>query len=492
MTSVPPSSHSLTPPLAAVQQLWAEVGLPPDALPPLVLTGAEPALPSAFACGTAAQSLLAACGAAAAALHARATGRHQTVSVDMRHAVAEFRSERLLRIDDGPPPELWDPLAGAYRTADGWVRVHTNFAHHRDALTRLLDCPPERSAVAAAIARWSAGALERAGADGGAIIAALRTLPAWDGHPQGQAVAREPLIALERIGDAPPVPLPMGQSREGLYQLAGLRPLAGLRVLDLTRIIAGPVAGRVLAAHGAEVLRLIAPNLPTLPALDLDTGRGKRSAHLNLRSADGARTLRNLVRGADVLVQAYRPGALAGLGFAATDTAALRPGLIHVSLAAYGHSGPWANRRGFDSIVQTASGLNAAEAEAAGQDSPRALPAQVLDHGAGCLMALGTLAALWRRAREGGSWHVRVSLARTALWLRSLGTVPEGPAAPDLQAGDVADLMETTHGPAGRITAVRPAAILSDTPAVLGPPSLFGHHPPVWLGAAGTEPVLPS
>lgn len=451
-------------------EAWRGLGLASDALPALDLTGADPALPSSFRVGALAQASLALVGAGAAAVHRMRGGPAQRVAVDMDHAVAEFRSERLLHCDGAPPGDLWDPLAGAYRTADGWLRVHTNFPHHRDALTALLDCAPEREAVAAALATREAEAVERDAAGTGAVVAALRPFAAWDAHPQGCALAAEPLIALERIGDAPPERPPLGA-----------RPLSGLRVLDLTRVIAGPVAGRMLAAHGAEVLRVTGPHLPALPALDLDTGRGKRATQLDLDRPTDRAALERLAGGADIFLQSYRPGALAARGFGAEALAARRPGVIVADLAAYGFSGPWADRRGFDSLVQTATGFNAAEAAAAGDDAPRPLPAQALDHGAGALLAFGIQAALLRRARHGGSWRVRVSLARTGLWLRAMGRLDRGLAAADPDRAAAAPFLEASPSPFGRLYAVAHAARLSATPPAYVRPSVpLDHDGPDW------------
>ncbi|MCW3476623.1 CoA transferase, partial [Limobrevibacterium gyesilva] len=257
---------------------------------------------------------------------------------------------------------------------------------------------------------------------------------------------------------------------------------SGLRALDLTRVIAGPVCGRALAAHGADVLHITAPHLPSIGPLVSDTGRGKRSAQLDLRDPAGRATLRRLLADADLFVQSYRPGALAAHGFGPEDAAAARPGLVYVALSAYGHTGPWAGRRGFDSLVQTASGFNHAEAEAAGAPGqPKPLPCQALDHASGYLMAFGALAAVLRRAEEGGSWLVRVSLAGTGRWLRGLGRVPNGLACPDPDQDAVADLLETTDSGFGRLNAIRHAAALSETPAHWALPSVpLGTHPAAW------------
>jgi len=455
----------------ALRALWTTARLPAAALHQVTLTGADPVLPSGFAVGTAAQASIAACTLAAAHLHALRGGPAQPVSVDMRHAAVEFRSERHLRVDGAPAAELWDPLAGLYPCADGFVRLHTNFAHHRAGVLRILGCEATREAVARALRDWRAEAFETAAAEIGIVGAAARRFEAWDQHPQARALAPQPPFTLERIGDAPPTLLP---------PLAA-RPLAGLRVLDLTRVIAGPVAARTLAAHGAEVLHIAAPHLPSMGPLVLDTGRGKRSAFLDLRDADARARLAGLARGADIFLQGYRPGGIAAFGFAPEQLASLRRGIIALSLSAYGHLGPWAQRRGFDSLTQTATGINWAEADAFGELVPRALPCQVLDHASGYFLALGAMAALARRAEEGGSWLVRVSLAATGQWLRSLGQVPGGPAAPDPTHAEITDLLEETDSGFGRLTCVRHAGIMSATPAHWALPSMpLGSHPAAW------------
>jgi len=248
-------------------------------------------------------------------------------------------------------------------------------------------------------------------------------------------------------------------------------------VLDLTRILAGPVAGRALAAYGADVLLVNSPHLPNIEAI-ADTSRGKLSAHADLRSAADRAAFEAVLREAHVFVQGYRPGALGGLGFGPDEVAALCPGVIVVSLSAYGPSGPWAGRRGFDSLVQTATGFNDAEARAFGSGPPRALPMQILDHASGYLMALGAQAALIRQAIEGGSWHVQVSLARTAQWLRSLGRVAGGF---DAAKPDFSDLLEASHSGFGELVALRHAAQMSETPAGWSRPSMPpGTHPLAW------------
>jgi crotonobetainyl-CoA:carnitine CoA-transferase CaiB-like acyl-CoA transferase len=460
------------PPLQILPELWAHAGGAPEALHDVVLTGREPALPSSFRVGSIAQTTIAATALAAAELWRQRGGRRQTVRVDMRHAAVEFRSERYMRLDDKPPGPTWDKIAGVYDTGDGRkVRLHTNFPHHRDGILKLLGVAYDRDAVAAALRQWQAEPFEAAAAEAGLVATMLRAPAEWADHPQGRAVAGLPTFEIRKIGEAPARALPRNPER----------PLAGVRVLDLTRVIAGPVCGRALAAHGAEVMRVTAPHLPGLATLDVDTGRGKLSTALDLRATEDRERLRGLLRQAHIFVQGYRPGGLAALGFSPEACAELRPGIIAVTLSAYGHQGPWASRRGFDSLVQNASGLNVAEAEAAGVPAPRELPAQALDHASGYLMAFGAMMALARKAEEGGSWHVRVSLAQTGHWLSRLGRLEDGFAGADPKFADVADLLAAADTPFGRLTYVRHAAALSETPAHwLRPPVPLGTHAPVW------------
>ena len=456
---------------AALAQLWQAARQLNEPLSQIKLTGSEPVLPSSFAVGTAAQASIAASALAAAELWRLRGGRHQLVTVDMRHAAIEFRSERYFRVAGREPAEIWDKIAGTYRCGDGrWVRIHTNFSHHRDGVLALLACDYDRAAVQRAVLNWRAEEFEEAAAQAGLVVTAKRSFEEWDQHPQGVAVGALPIFSIERISDAPPRPL-----------AAAARPLGGVRVLDLTRIIAGPVCGRTLAVHGADVLLVTAPHLPSIEPLVIDTGRGKLSCQIDLRDRVGQSTLRALLRDCDVFIQGYRPGALQSLGFGPEEVAQLRPGIIYVSLSAYSHVGPWAGRRGFDSLVQTASGFNEAEAQAARTEQPRSLPAQALDHAAGYLMSFGAITALARRCTEGSSWHIRVSLAQTGKWLRQLGRIEDGLSSDETSFADVQDLIEERDSGFGRLTAVRHAAQLSETPARWDRPSMpLGTHLAKW------------
>jgi len=469
-----------SPSAAALADLWRAAGLPAAALAQVSVQGREPVLPSSFDVSTAAQASLGAAALAAAELWQLRTGQRQRVRVDRAHAALECTGHFAL---DGQVPALWDKLSGLYACgADigqpGWVRIHANFAHHRDGALALLGLPTgpatERQAVSQALRGWAAESFEQAAADAGLVVAAARRFAQWDIHPQSLALADRPVVAMQRIGDAPAV--------AWTALAAGGPPLSGLRVLDLTRILAGPVAGRCLAAYGADVMLVNGPHLPNIEAI-ADTSRGKLSTWLDLRTPDDRAQLGRLADEAQVFLQGYRPGTLADRGFSAEALAARRPGIVVASLSAYGPFGPWSGRRGFDSLVQTATGFNMAEAEAAGDTAPKAMPMQILDYAAGHLLAFGIQAALWHQATQGGSWQVQVSLAGVGRWLRGLGRVPDGLAA---RAPDVQPLLEDStcgFGPGGQavLRAMRHAAEFSATPARWRRPAMPpGSHAPVW------------
>lgn len=438
-----------------LRNLWISVGGEPAALDRVKLFGDEPQLPSSFRVAAAAQVGIAAAGLAAAEIWRLRSGDAQSVAVDMRHAVVECRSERYLRVGDQPPPPAWDAIAGVYKTGDGrFVRLHTNFPHHRDAVCKVLNCKPEREAVQAALMQWQGEAFETAAYAEGGVVALMRSHAEWSALPQAAALAALPLVEISKIGEADPRPWPPGD-----------RPLAGIRVLDLSRVIAGPVAGRTLAAHGADVMLISSPDLPAIPWLTIDTGRGKLSGFADLKTGQGRDALRRLLADGDIFSQGYRPASVAALGFAPEDAAAIRPGIVYVSLSAYGRAGPWATRRGFDSLVQCATGFNHAEGQAAGIDGPKELPAQILDHATGYLMAFGAMMARARQAREGGSWHVQVSLARTGKWLWDMGRIAGGLSAEDIGGADVRPYLEEMPSGFGTLSVVRHAAALPQTPA---------------------------
>ncbi|TDP92101.1 CoA transferase [Labedaea rhizosphaerae] len=451
--------------MTPLAQLWSEVTGAAFDEEAVAITGAETVLPGPFRVALAAGTAVAATTMAAASL-LQARGREPgTVRVDLAHAAEAFRSERHLRVDGAPLP-MWGPLSGDYAAADGWVRLHANYPHHAEAIAAALGVAADKEAVADAVAGRAAEEVEYDVVAAGGAAAAMRGRTQWQAHAQGKALRAEPLIMIDRVADAAPRRLDHASW-----------PLTGVKVLDLTHVIAGPVCGRVLAAHGADVLHVSAANRPTVRPLVVDTGFGKRSVHLDLSTESGAEQLRELVRGADVFLQSYRPGALARLGFGMEELAALRPGIIGVDLSAYGHTGPWASRRGFDSLVQMSCGIAAEGAVAAGADEPTPLPAQALDHGTGWLAAFAVISVLQRRGLLGGSWQVRLSLARTALWLDQLGRIDVAPTG----SPDLTGLLADVDSAFGTVTHVRVPGSLPGAPAFYRHgPHLPGSDDPNW------------
>jgi crotonobetainyl-CoA:carnitine CoA-transferase CaiB-like acyl-CoA transferase len=438
--------------------------------------GSDPILPTPFRIGVAGAATLAATGLAAAALWEVRTGRRQTVAVDVRQATASLRSGHYMKLGDGEVAAGRNSIMGVYPTKDGrWSYLHCNFPNHRAAALSVLGCAEDPGAVTRAVATWNAAELEEA------IIAAkgaggmVRTRQEWARHPQGIAVAGLPLMEVVRIDDSPPEPLPHGD-----------RPLSGVRVLDLTRVLAGPTCARTLAEHGADVLKVTGAHLPNLGYQEFDTGHGKLSAFLDLRQPRDVETLRGLAGQADVFSQGYRPGSLAARGLSPEELAAIRPGLVYVSLSAFGHAGPWAHRRGFDTVVQSVSGITTRQAEAVPGKvpGPEFYPVSAIDYCTGYLMAFGAMLALERRAREGGSWLVRISLAQVGKWIVDLGEVPAAELAgvpEDFAAEELEAWSMVSDTPSGRLRHLKPVVRMSETPARWARPSVpLGYHPPIW------------
>ncbi|MBN0044137.1 CoA transferase [Streptomyces actuosus] len=450
-----------------IEFAWSALGGDPSLLARTSTVVREGALEARLPVRELARACVGACALAAAELAARRAGRTgvPAVRVDDGAVATAFTGERHLRVD-GRPPVAFAPLSRFWRTADGWVRTHANYPHHRARLLGALGLPDDAdarddtdtvSAVGAVLAERSALRTEEAVYAAGGLAVAVRTPGEWAAHDQAGALAGVPLVERVRLDATHArVPEPLGGTP--------LLPAAGLRVLDLTRVIAGPVATRTLALLGADVLRLDAPHLPELPGQQADTGFGKRSAVLDL-ACDGAR-LEELLAAADVVVTGYRPGALDRFGLAPEALAERRPGLVVAQLSAWGSAGPWAHRRGFDSLVQAATGIAAEEGTA---DRPGALPAQALDHGTGYLLAAAVLRALTEQSAEGGTRLVRLSLARTAAWLT--GSCGPGPRGAETYDGPDRWLTET-DSPLGRLRHALP-------------PFTFAHGPAGWVRPPG-------
>jgi len=439
----------------------------------LHISGCDPIIATRFRAGEAAAAVLAANATAAADLWCIRGGRPQRIEVDVRAAAASLVSFAYARYQGAPFERRGQPTTALYRTRDGrWVHLHGGF-RSREGTLALLRCDDDRAAIAKAVESWDAQALEDALAERGCCGAKLRSADQWRVHPQGIALARVPAVEMLRLGDAAREPLPGPQAAEH-----GARPLSGVRVLDLTRVLAGPTCARTLAEHGAEVLHVRSPKLPSIEPFVIDTNPGKRSCYLELDRKEDAEQLRALVRDAHVFSQGYRPGALARRGFAPEALAQMRPGIIVVSIDCYGHEGPFAGRPGWEQLAQTVSGM---AHEHAGDEHPALVPAAITDYTTGYLGALGVMCALARRAIEGGSWHVRVSLARTAMWIMSLPrTALDAPAA-GLDAAAIAPWMIEMNSAWGPLSRLGPIARMSETPPRWDiPPAPLGSDPPAW------------
>ncbi|GAA1059893.1 CoA transferase [Agromyces bracchium] len=411
-------------------------------------------------------SSLAVASVAAASLAAWATDATPgTIALDGARIATAFQSERVARFD-GVPPSVWSPLSGFRRARDGWVRTHGNYPHHAAALRRVLgvDERADAAAIDAAVVRWSAAALAEAVTRAGGMCVAVEVEdPSLD-----RELRRHPLIESSRLGDAEPV----ATNRSGHD-----RPLEGIRVLDLTRVIAGPVATRTLALLGAEVLRIDPPSPPELEWQHLEGGPGKRSALLDLRSADEAERFDDLLAGADAIVLGYRPASLGRLGLSPEDLAVRHPGLVIGQLAAWGFDDAAGERGGFDSLVQASSGIAFVEGA---PDTPGALPAQALDHATGYLLAAAIMTLLRRRSIDGGSWLARMSLRRTAAELLGLPRrVEPGPAGLDDAARE--SHAGTVSGLAGVQRIAAPAIASPDgLMRWSAPPHPWGSDRPSW------------
>lgn len=465
----------------------------------VTITGRDPALPTRFLIGEIAAGVHAACGNAAAKLWELRTGCLQNVSIDVRPATASMRSFFYLHLPGGAVDEMTraSMLGGFCRTRDNrWFFVHPGFPHLRAGTLKLLDCENTSAACAAAVAKWDSQELEDAFAENGLCGAIVRTAAEWRAHPQGKLLSRLPVVEITKIGDSPREPLPKG----------GNRPLSGVRALDLTRVLAGPTCARTLAEHGADVLKISAQGLPTSANFDIDTGHGKRAAFIDLRTKSDAGKLWELLEQADIFCQSYRLGALAGHGLSPEEVAARRPGVIYAFMNCYGSVGPWAERRGWEQLAQTVSGIAHEEGQfvlppldeetvkrlgrygerlqtPAGE--PRLLPGAITDYVTGYLLAFGTMVALQRRAREGGSYLVTASLTQSGMYVERQGRVNAEEAK--LQMGSLSpeEMKKWSvekDSAYGHIAYLAPVVQMSLTQPRWELPTVpLGTHEPVWL-----------
>jgi hypothetical protein len=437
--------------------------------------------PSSFKVEHLAQSTIALSALAAALFRScLQQGVVPMVHIQAEHACVELKSERLYILNGKPAPSSWGKVGGLHKTADGYIKMHDSFRNHRESALRILGLPMEasREDVAKKVLLWRSTELEEEAVKRGAAIAALRSFKEWDALPHARAMSDFPIF-IDRVVDSPPY-------APQRCKPASDRCLQGIRVIEMSRVIAAPVAGKTLAAHGADVIWITSPTLPDLPDLDIDISRGKRTVQLDIKKPEDKAKLLDLLRTADVFIQSYRPGSLAAQGFSAAELIRVNPNLITADLNAYGPEGPWAQRRGFDSLVQTCSGINIEDAQRHGVgEAVRVLPCQALDHGAGYLLASGIMAALYKRATDGGAYEVKASLAGVMKYLRSLGQLEgkTGFSRKEFRFPDDADAyLETRETGFGKLRAVKHAASVEG--AKVGwdeMPKPLGSDEPVWL-----------
>jgi crotonobetainyl-CoA:carnitine CoA-transferase CaiB-like acyl-CoA transferase len=463
-----------------VAELLADVGLPADVAHIVTIEGSDPVYASPIPVASSAAVALGAVAATAGLIWREKTGVDQTVTVDTRRAGASLLSFVFQHLSDAETPQRIadNPLIALYECRDGrWVHLHGAFPRLADPTRRVLGLSEgaDSAAVAASVARWEAPALEDALAEERTCGAMVRTRDEWAGHTQGRAVGALARVQIEKIGES--APEPVGGTD---------RPLDGVRVLDLTRILAGPTNGRTLAEHGADVLLVNSPNLDNVLPFVIDTSHGKRSTFLDLDSPDDHARLLALASSADVFAQGYRGGAMQRRGLGPDELAARRPGIVYVSMSCYGDVGPWQERPGWEQLAQTVTGIAAAhgamgDPHRGADGAPVLIPAAACDYTTGSLAALGTMVALWRRSHEGGSYHVRASLCQTGMWFAREPRVDRDAAS---GFGDVAPFLTTTDTAFGRLRHLAPVAQMSATPPHWElPTSPLGAHPPDWSSA---------
>ncbi|MBL6079639.1 CoA transferase [Belnapia sp. T18] len=467
----------------AFSELMVVRAMPAPKAGEVTVTGSDPFYRTPFRVGETAAAVLAATGVAANDLWELRTNRRQTVSVAVPEAAATLRVVDYTRKREADGQYRRPPVSDSMKhmatvtqpwpTADGrWFLPHFNLPHLERRVLDVLGCESTPASVSAAVARWNADALETAIAEARACGGMVRTREEWLAHPQGAYLANRPVVEVTKVAEGLPEPLPPGN-----------RPLSEVRVLDLTRILAGPTAGRTLAEHGADVLMVTAPHLPQVPEYVRDLSHGKRSCFLDLRQADQASRLAVLTREADVFVNGYRPGQLGQHGFGVEELSSLRPGLITVSVSCFGSGGPFATRTGWEQVAQSVSGIAHTHGQMTGAGRPKLAPAPICDYLTGYLAAFGTMLALGRRAREGGSYHVQASLCQSAMFYQRQGLVDGFEDAPEQLTGtELEPLCVREDSSYGDLLTLGPVLRLSETPCrwALPTPKL-GADQPEWL-----------
>lgn len=456
-------------------------GLPEDG--EVTITGADPVLPTRFKIADTCAAVLGGVGTAVNDIWEMKTGRRQKFSIDVRKMAAGLGSSRYLQKPgtDGTfktvvneNHEKMIQITQPWPTKDGrWVLPHFGLPNLQARMLKLLGCEPTPESVSKAVAGWDALDLEAAIDEARVCGGMVRTNEEWLAGEHGKVLAAKPIVEIIKIGDSDPEPLP-----------EGARPLSGIRALDLTRILAGPIAARTLAENGADVLMIAGEGVPQIAEHVLDTSHGKRSCYLDLKSKDGAARLKELVRDADVFSQGYRPGILAKFGFAPETLAEIRPGIVCCSISCYGADGPFSHRGGWEQVAQTMTGI----CQEGSPDRPKLLPAAACDYATGYLGAYGILLALARRAKEGGSYHVRVSLCQSGMFVYRQGLFDAVDPTLDLSEAELDTMRITSNSASGPLRHIGPIIQMSETqPHWTRPTPVLGSSKPEWLDAAAAQ-----
>ena len=468
--------------MSAFDKLMAIRGLPLPDKGEVSITGSDPVLNTHFRLAATASAAIAGIGVAVNDLWELKTGRRQSIAIDAVAATAALKSKNYFQAKNtnGTFENVTDAsheanrgLTGIFQTKDGrWLLPHFGLDHLRRRMLGLLQADANTDSIAKAVAKWDALELENAIDEARVCGGMIRTNEEWLQEPHGKILAAKPVVEIIKIGDSEPEPMPTGD-----------RPLSGIRALDLTRILAGPITGRTLAEHGADVLMVSAPHLPQVWSYVADTSHGKRSCYLDLRDESEQQTLLDLVKTADVFSQGYRPDKINQMGLGPEALAEIRPGLVYVSINCYGADGPFSHRAGWEQIAQIMTGIAAEGVQSSTGYKPKTLPAAANDYITGYLGAYGTLLALARRAREGGSYHVRVSLCQTGMMIYDQGKVSALPENLNLGISDVDSLCIESDSHLGRIKHLAPVLSLSETRPywALATPKM-GSNDPRWLG----------
>jgi crotonobetainyl-CoA:carnitine CoA-transferase CaiB-like acyl-CoA transferase len=447
----------------------------------VAIAGADPVFSTRFKIGETCAAVLGGVGVAVSDIWQMKTGRRQKVSIDVRHAAAGLRSSAYLQ-RPGPDGaftpvvnkdhEAMRAITQPWPTKDGrWVLTHFGLPNLQARMQKLLGCELNPESVAKAVAKWDALDLEAAIDEARVCGGMVRSNEEWLAHPHGRVLAAKPIVEITKIGDSDPERLPRGD-----------RPLSGIRALDLTRILAGPMAARTLAEHGADVLMITAERLPQIPEHVLDTSHGKRSCFLDLAQSEDASRMKALIKGADVFSQGYRPGMIGKLGFGPEEVAALRPGIIYASINCYGADGPFSHRGGWEQVAQTMTGLCHEGRTAARPNGPALLPAAACDYTTGYLAAYGILLALAKRARDGGSYHIRVSLCQSGMFIYRQGKVAFPGLDLDLSAAELDAIRIESRPKSGPLRHLGPILEFSEAqPHWTQPTPHLGGDAPEWL-----------